>query len=229
MFYRIITVVSLAATLLLSGCATSTKMALSKDTDTISKTGKPIFLMTATLKNTYKTSHQPKLQIVYVEKSVVKGSEDRLNFVMDDKAKNEMDTVADGNSYLLRMELEQGDYVIRGLHSQSHSFPIFGTFFAPLHTNLKSAGAGVFYLGHVDATVRERKGTEFKAGIAIPLIDQAVVGASGGTFDIVISDQWDKDKLKFQEKFPMLSAVTVQKLILPPFDRVKAQQWWEAN
>ncbi|MGZ3238217.1 MAG: hypothetical protein ACXU8A_12670, partial [Burkholderiaceae bacterium] len=106
---------------------------------------------------------------------------------------------------------------------------IMGSFFAPLHENLDATGPGVFYLGHVNAVVRARNGEEFKAGPAIPLIDQGVIGASGGSFDIEISDEWAKDESAFRTKFPALSGVTIQKAILPPFDRAKAQKWWEAN
>jgi hypothetical protein len=229
MLFRVIAVISLAFVLLLSGCATPTKMAFSNDADTVSKSSKPIYLMTVTLRNSYRTSYQPKLIVVHVERGVVKGSADRINFTIDDKAKNESNLPTDGNSYLLRMELEQGDYVIQGMSSMSGVFPVRGFFYAPLHANLASSDTGVFYLGHVDETIRERKGDEFKAGPSVPLLDQAVTGASGGTFDIEISDQWEKDQPKFLAKFPMLSGVKVQSLILPPFDRAKAQQMWEAN
>ena len=204
-------------------------MALSNDSDVASNAGKPIHLMTATLRNNYHTTFQPKLLVVNVEKSGAQNSEDRLNFTMDDKARNESDSPTTGSSYLLRMELDQGEYVIQGLTSRTLTFPIIGYYFAPMHETLKSAGQGVFYIGHVEATIRERQGNEFKAGPTVPLLDQAVAGASGGTFDIEISDQWDKDGPQFLAKFPTLSAVTVQKNILPPFDRAKAQQWWEAH
>ena len=46
--------------------------------------------------------------------------------------------------------------MIRGLTCLSRHFPIIGTFFAPLHEELTVTQPGVFYLGHVDATVRER-------------------------------------------------------------------------
>lgn len=229
MLFRVIATISLSLTLLLSGCATRTNMAFEDDSDTVSKENKPIFLMTATLRNTYRTSFQPKLLVVNVERSEVKGRADRINFTMDDKAKNESDSPTEGSSYLLRMELEQGDYVIRGLTSLGRTFPINGLYFAPLHSKLKSSVPGVFYLGHVEATIRERKENEFKAGPSIPLIDQAIAGASGGTFDIEISDQWEKDESKFKTKFPALVAVDVQKVILPPFDKAQAQKWWEAN
>lgn len=230
MFSRVSVIIALALSLLLSGCATRTKMAFSEDSDTASqKPAKPIFLMTATLRNSYRTSFQPKLIVVHIERSVVKDSADRINFTMDDKAKNESDSPTAGSSYLLRMELEEGEYVIRGLSSLGRSFPITGVFFTPLHAKLQSSRQGVFYIGHVEATVRERKDDEFKAGGSIPLIDQAIAGASTGTFDVSISDRWEKDEPKFREKFSALKGVTIEKAILAPFDRAKAQKWWEEN
>jgi len=221
--------VALLLGVVLSGCATPTKMAFENDTDRLTAASKPVFLMTATIKNTYKESYQPRLLVVNVEKSDVKDSADRINFTMDDKAKNETDALPAGNSYVLRMELPPGNYEIRGLTSMARSFPVIGTFFTPLHAPLRSGEAGVFYLGHVTATVRERQGNEFKAGASIPLIDQAVVGASGGTFDVEISDQFATDEALFRGKFVALKDIEIRKAILPPFDRAKAQKWWEDN
>lgn len=231
MFNRTLTTLAALASItsFLLGCATPTKMAFESESDVIASEGKPVFLMTATLKNSYRASYQPKLLVVNVERKEAKDSNDRLNFTMDEKAKLETDTAENGNSYLLRMELEDGDYVIRGLTGFSGIFPVRGTFFAPLHAETKSNGTGIFYLGHVTATVRERKENEFKAGPSIPLIDQAVTGFSGGTFDIEITDQLEKDEPVFKSKFTALRNVNIQKAILPSFDRAKAQQWWEAN
>lgn len=113
--------------------------------------------------------------------------------------------------------------------SRASTFPIHGFFFTPLHSSFEAKEPGVFYLGHVNATVRERQGNEFKAGPSVPLIDQAVAGASGGTFDVEITDQWSTDEAAFLSKFPVLTGISVQKALLPAFDRTKAQQWWEAN
>jgi hypothetical protein len=77
--------------------------------------------------------------------------------------------------------------------------------------------------------VRERQENEFKAGPSIPLIDQAVAGASTGTFDIKISDNFVKDEAIFRSKFPALVGVPIRKSILPAFDRANAQKWWEAH
>lgn len=185
--------------------------------------------MTATLKNAYRTSFQPKLLVVHIEKPGAKDAADRLNFTMDQKAKNESDVPEVGSTYFLRMQLEPGRYEIRGMTSLGRSFPINGFFFASLHSPVESTRPGVFHLGHVAATVRERQGNEFKAGPSLPLIDQAIAGASGGTFGIEISDQFSTDEAVFRTKFPALKGIEIQKLILPPFDRAVAQQWWEAH
>lgn len=77
--------------------------------------------------------------------------------------------------------------------------------------------------------MRERQGNEFRAGPVIPLIDQGVAGASGGTFDIVVSDQWDTDQALFEKNFPALKGIEVRKSLVPAFDRAKAQKLWEAQ
>ena len=214
---------------MLTGCATRNKMPLENDADRITEQSKPVFLMSATIKNTYRTSYQPKMIVVHVEKPDAKESADRLNFTMGDKGRDEKNSAAAGNSYLTRMELPAGSYVIRGFSSIASSFPVNAFFFTPMHADLEVKNGGVYYLGHVTATVRERQGNEFKAGPSIPLIDQAIGGASGGTFEVSITDEFAVDEAAFRAKFPALANVPITKAILPPFDRTKAQAWWEKN
>jgi hypothetical protein len=80
--------------LTMSGCATRIDMAFYHDTQKLTPTSKPIFLMTATVKNTYKSYYQPKLNTVFVEKEGAKEKADYFNFFMDDKSKNETNTLA---------------------------------------------------------------------------------------------------------------------------------------
>lgn len=204
-------------------------MAFTNDSDRLAENSKPVYLMTVTLKNTYRTSFQPKLLVVHVEKPDAKEAADRINFIMDEKAKNESDSVNTGNSYLIRMALDRGRYEIQGLTALARSFPINGFFFAPMHSNMEVNESGVFYLGHVSATIRERQGSEFKAGPSLPLIDQAIAGASGGTFDVEITDEFATDEAAFRSRFPALAEVEISKALLPTFDRDKAQRWWEAH
>lgn len=229
MLKRLFGISSLALILLTTGCASPKQMAFIDDNETVAEKENPVFLMTAKLSNVHKPSHQPKLLVVHVEKPDAKEAKDRINFTMDDKAKQESAVPSVGNYYYLRMELENGEYILRGMTSLSQAFLINGMFFTPIHENLTANGKGIYYLGHVDATVREREEEEFKAGPSIPLIDQAVVGGSTGTFDIEISDRWQADEEEFRSRFPALADVEVQKAILPPFDRDRAQQWWQDN
>lgn len=220
---------ALLLAVLLTGCATPNKMAFEDKNETITDKSKPILLMSATIANDYKTDYQPHLVVVYLEKPGAKDAADRINFVMGALGRNETNTPDKGNTYLLRMPLDPGTYELVGIRSTYDSLFLHGSFFTPLHETVNVTGPGVYYLGHVSAVVRERKGDEFKAGIVVPLIDQAVVGAAGGTFDVNISDQFTTDQAAFRAQFPALSGVTIQKTILAPFDRAKAQAWWEAH
>lgn len=229
MSHRFTFILALAAVSLFSGCATQGKMAFSDQSPVGKKLDKPVFLMTTTLHNAYRPAFQPKMIVSHVERKAAKDGVEKIDFAPDDKAKLETGSAEEGNSYLLRMELDQGAYVIRGFTAQAWSFPILGSFYAPLHSSFESGQPGVYYLGHVHSTVRERVDNEFKAGFPFPLIDQAVAGASTGTFDVIVSDQWEKDEPVFRARFPALDGVTVVKAILPSFDRNQAQKIWEEN
>jgi hypothetical protein len=229
LLYRLLALVTASAALLLGGCATPQKMAFSDNANEPVKTDKALYLMTATIKNNYKTSYQPQLMFTSLEKGAAENREDRLNFKIDDSGTIAGKSEEDGNTYLLRLELDNGQYVVRGFNCMSRSLFIISNFFAPLHAAVNATTPGVYYLGHVDATVRERTGNEFKAGAPIPLIDQAVAGASSGTFDVAITDRWTQDESLFKNKYPALKKATINKSVLPAFDRDAAQKWWEAH
>jgi hypothetical protein len=219
---------TLLALLALTGCASVNQMPYSKKNQNPDPS-KPIYLMTLTTRNVYKTSYQPELLVVNVEKPDAKSKADRFNFEIDKEGTVETDSPDTGNNYLVRMQLPSDDYDIVGATCLNRGFLTIVSFFVPLHEKLHPIAPGIYYLGHVDATVRERTGDEFKAGPSIPLIDQAVGGASGGTFDVVISDQWDKDEAQFEKTYPALKGANVQKLLMAPFDRDNAQKWWVAH
>jgi hypothetical protein len=230
MFKQLLFSTALVSSLMMTGCATRTPQAFEKDSDVLSVTSHPVYLMTATIKNDYKDYYEPHLLVVNIVKAGATDSSGRLNFTMDDKARWDENDSVDGNKYLLRMQLPPGQYELVGLTALTRRFPIAGSYFVPIHAQLEvRPGGDVFYIGHVDATVRERKGNEFKAGASIPLIDQAVVGASSGTFDVTISDAFDTEEAVFRGKFNGLKQILIQRKILPPWDRALAQSWWEAH
>jgi len=210
-----------------TGCATNKLMPLQKGGVINTTTGAPIFLMSANVKNIYRAGFQPKIGHVVVEKIAADQSMSKVHYKLDRAAKDESNDPKIGSNYLLRFDLEAGNYIIRGMYSSARRFPIQASFFIPVHGKVSSLASGVYYLGHINATVRERVGDEFKAGSSIPLINQAIAGASGGTFDIEIVDRWEKDESLFLSKFSVLEGVDIKKMILPPFNREVAQKWWE--
>jgi hypothetical protein len=230
MLKRLLIAAAAATTVLLTGCATRTTQAFENESDRVTATSDPVYLLTATVRNEYKKNWQPHLLVVNVEKEGATDASGRFNFTMDKKAVLDEGDKEAGNKYLLRMQLAPGKYEIVGLTELNRSFPIVATFFTPLHETLVVSGKGtITYLGHVEAKLRERKGEEFKAGPSIPLIDQAVAGASGGTWDVAIVDAWDNDEPVFRGKFAALKDAPVQKGLLAAWDRDAAQKWWAAH
>ena len=212
--------------LFLSACGT-TKMPFDNDSEVYSATGNPIFLLSATLKNDYKPNYQPKvMDVVLMQKIPGQEKKQDIFFRTDSKSKVEDDTPEKGNSYFLRFELEKGEYVIRDMRGFSNGFMVSGPFFMPMFSEIKATGPGVYYLGHVQAVTRERKPGELSSSGSIfqmPINQLATMptGYNDSTFDVVISDQSEKDIPTFKSKFPALKNVAIQKMILPPVDKAE--------
>lgn len=212
--------------LLMSGCATVSSMSPTTATQSLDTTSQSYALMTVTLKNAYHTSYQPSPIVVNIERGAGDDRANRLNFKFDSMDKP---VSASDDHFLVRLPLAPGKYVIRGITGQSGIFPFHGFFFAPLHEDLDVKPNSVVYLGHVDATVIERKDGELRAGPVIPLIDQAATGFSGGTWDIAVSDRFDDDITEFRKDFPALRDASINREVLPAWDKEKATQWWAAH
>lgn len=228
MLSRILAAASLAFLLFHTGCASHHSMA-SLDEKAATKPTKAVYLLTVTLKNSFVPAYQPKLVSVKVQKLVQSEYPVIQIHEADQISKNETLTPTTGNSYLLRLELEPGEYSILGLNSVGQSMFITSPFFTPIQGRVSVRAPGIFYLGHIEATIRERKDDEFHAGGVLPTQEQRLVGGFGGTFDVVIADQWAEDQGKFQNRFPALAQANVQKAVLSPFNRNAAQAWWVLN
>jgi hypothetical protein len=50
-------------------------------------------------------------------------------------------------------------------------------------------------------------------------MDQALAGFSTGTFDVVFTDKYEEDMIKFRSEYPALETVKIDKSILPPWIR----------
>jgi hypothetical protein len=216
----------LALLALMPGCATVLKMAPTTATTSVDTSQQSVLIASLTLANQYHDSYQPNPIVVAIERAGGQQKSDRLNFQFDANAKVESDK---GTHYLVRIPLAPGTYVIRGIVGGSGVFPVHGMFFLPLHYDIDVKPGALEYLGHIDATVVERKDGELRAGSMIPLIDQAVTGFSTGTWTVAVSDSSEHDLDEFKTAFPALAHLPIENDLLPAWDKQKATVWWEAH
>ena len=212
----------------LTGCASAPYMPLADETTKVDAT-KPLYLLSVSIKNDYRQRWQPRVMNVILDKDLASGKQEPIVFRMDSKGVIAAETDNATTTYLVRFSADSFPHSVRGFNTVASAFPIHGFYFVPLHAALPRADSGVHYLGAVKAVLRERKDNEFRAGPVIPLIDQAIAGASGGTFDIEIFDSYATDVELFKKTFSALRNVEVKKSLLPKWDRAKAQLIWEQN
>lgn len=208
----------LCAIILISGgCATIKPPALTSKTKAIDVTNESIALLTVKVANKYKTSYQPNIKYVFVWSASDKDRE-KYSFSVDEKYKEVKDAY---NEYLISFQLPEGTYNLRELYAQSGIFPVIGTFPVPLYSTFSIGPQKIIYLGHIEATLIERTDDKLlRAGPVIPLlIDQAVTGASGGTFVIQIDDLYKKDIKLFEQKYPSLAQYQVEDHTLPQWSQ----------
>ncbi len=197
---------------MLGGCATIKPPALSDKTSTIDVSNESIALLTVKIANEYKPSYQPNIKYVFVWTDTEKDRK-KFSFSVDEKYKEVKKSF---NEYLISFQLPPGEYKLREMLAQSGIFPVIGTFSVPLYTSFSIEPNKITYLGHIEAIIKERTDDKLlRAGPVIPLIDQAVTGASGGTFIITISDLFEDDIKLFQQKYPYLAQHQVDNLTLP--------------
>ncbi|MCX6979244.1 MAG: hypothetical protein NTV08_00600 [Verrucomicrobia bacterium] len=194
----------LAATLTFSGC--KNHMALNPKKPVATSAGKAIAIFTLRTENHVNTSFQPCVGAVRMEAG------GREKVFIEPKlyrhGKNEY------NEYLISVELPPGDCSLKKVEGWANCLPvIYASFRFPVGARF-ALGGGVTYLGHVTMTNRKRTGGEERAGSIFPLIDQAVSGFAGGTFDITVTDQSATDLPDFLSAYPALQGVPIAKSIM---------------
>jgi len=195
-----------------SSCATVKPMALNQKTTGLQMIQESIAIMTVKTSNQHRPQFQPDVWYVSVWSRDEKTPTKHMFRVDSPCNKNEKAF----NEYLISMQLPPGQYKLRELAGFSGIFPIHGNFQVPLYLDFELNNSQIVYLGRIEAVNRERKSDdELRAGSILPLLDQAVAGFSGGTFDIKICDDYDHDITLFKDKFPCLKNCDIEKAILP--------------
>lgn len=218
-----IAVLSVAAT----GCATVNPMAFDKTTPAIDTKEKSIVLMTVDVSRSDGSRHVPEPFLVRLQKPQPQTKEDHQNFQISKGADSLQE---DGRTvYLLRLALVAGEYKLLEVAGTANAFPFTSMFMVPLNMDVNVKPGSVTYMGRVTAKLRKRVGNEFRAGPVIPLLDQAVSGMSGGTWDISVDNLADKDIALFRSTFPALKNVSIDTVPLPAFDRAAYQRLWDGE
>ena len=206
-----------AIVFVLNGCATINPSALNTNITAIDLSKESIALLTVKVANEYKTSFQPNITAIFVGSDVEKDGE-KFTFQIDGKYKEVEDSF---NEYLISFQLPAGTYKLLRLHAYNgDNFFITGIFSIPIYSTFSIEPQKIIYLGHIEATLVERTDEKLlRAGPVLPLLDQAVVGASGGTFVIQIEDLYESDIKLFQQRYPYLAKYQVENLTLPQWSQ----------
>lgn len=198
-----------------SGCAAN--MALTKGQDKIDLSEKSIALASIRISNQNKPGYQPNLVYAFFFANSSNAEKTHIDLKIE-PFKSEKDQY---NEYLMSFPLKPGKYNFASIWA-NYQIPLLMNAMAvvPVNTMIEIKPNSVVYLGHIDATIRERKNdTEERAGSLIPLIDQAVAGFSSGTFDVSISDKYEEDIKAYISEYPVMDKVKVEKAIMSQWVR----------
>jgi hypothetical protein len=216
----------LASAALLAGCATPQQMAFDRKATSIDTSTKSVVLMIVDVSRADASRWQPEAKLLSLELAGAKSAEERFTYPI--AGDDDLVVLDKKNVVLIRMALAPGVYQMQSIWGMASAFPIHGYFNVPLTGTLKVEPKSVSYAGRINAVMRPRKDGEFRAGPPTPIIDQAISGMTGSTWDVAVVDNFSQDISLFEDRFPSVKTVKVVKNMLPPFDRDAVQKAWVA-
>ena len=204
------------------GCA-GHRMALNNGQSDIDVSKKSIALISARISNQYKPKYQLDIVTTYICPLSQADCSRSYDGIYKTSSYNRIKNTEEGfNEYLLSFELESGTFNLDSMGAIYQSALITGGGIVPLKFELDIRPNSVIYLGHLDIVMRERKNDgEIRAGRIYPLIDQATIGTSSGTFDVVVEDKYEEDVKLFISEYPALQRARIEKYLLPQWTRPK--------
>ncbi|MGB0910805.1 MAG: hypothetical protein ACPGYT_10600 [Nitrospirales bacterium] len=195
----------LGMSLLTTGCGITKNMPLTQHATQLDTTKEGIAIFKLKMSNKYVPAYQPYVRKVNVIKV---GEEEEIGFQVNQPY---LKVEEQYHEYLVSLQLSPGMYLIEEIAGGSGVFPVAGRYSFPIHAQFQIHQNKVTYIGNIEMVNRERKDDEPASGGLLPLIDQSVTGFSDGTFDVSISDSYDKDTKTFKEQFTLLSNHDIHK------------------
>ncbi|WP_020586588.1 hypothetical protein [Desulfobacter curvatus] len=138
----------------------------------------------------------------------------------------------DRSYYLHILELDEGNMLLHSIRGKVLRFDsITGDpprFEAPILLNFDASKKQIIYIGNIHMFLRNKKlESEIRSGPFTPIFSQA--GVDKTTFDIQISDQYERDIDEFEKKCPNFSSYNVNKQILPAWKRPSKEEFIPAK
>lgn len=191
-----------------AGCANVSKMPLNDTASAVDVSQKSILVAKLTITNVNKPGHQPNLLAVFLNQN-----EKDLSFTQPTLI---ADMDERGKEYFISMQAEPGKATLK-LARFLRQIPLLLNAMAdlPFEYEIEVPANQVVYIGNINAVIKPRGEDQPRAGLVIPLIDQAVAGFSNGTFDVQITDNYDEDIEELRAKYPYLASREVAKIVLP--------------
>ena len=190
---------------LTTGCGITKNMPLTQHATQLDTTKEGIAIFKLKISNQHVPAYQPYVRMVNIIKT---GEEDGIGFQIYQPY---LKVEEQYHEYLVSLQLSPGLYSIEEIAGGSGVFPVAGRYSFPIHAQFQIHQNRVTYIGNIEMVNRERKDDEPRSGGILPLIDQSVTGFSDGTFDVSISDSYDKDTKAFKEQFKLLSNHEIHK------------------
>ncbi len=180
--------------MLLSACGT---VGFDKKSAQVDWSKGSIVVMSVEMTNEYRPNYGPTRLGIRIEK--IKSSDERTHI-------GASEVVSEGaNSVLVTQQIAPGSYTVKSLSGASFKFPINGGIDFTVNAPFEVPPQSVVYLGRVALVNKEKKNADDQAtGSAIPLLDQAVAGFSGGTLQVALLDRYAQDMVTLKRDYPAL-------------------------
>ena len=190
----------------LSGC--KNPMALNKKLRSVDLSKNSIALFTLRTSNEFKPSFTPNVDWFEI---INASSKKYRKFFKVDKAHAKSSKF---NEYLVSVDVEPGKRTLGRVVGGNNVILVMASFAFAVNGTFEIPPKSVTYIGHIDMNNRERKKGEPRSGPIAPLLDQAVAGYSGGTFDVTISDRSASDIPLFTQTYPCLKDIQIGKALM---------------
>ncbi len=219
--------VALALTI---GCAGPKPPVLTPKTTHLDLTKGPVVLFSVVTSNQYKPDYSPYPCLAHVLTEKNGSVKERMHELGDMPGPLFPSTAKRVRPiYPMAVQPPPGRSLLKVIGGFTAKPLIMAGFSIPLLLPIDLPAGKVIYAGRIEAVNRERKGDELRAGPVVPLIDQAVAGYAGGTFDVKVFDAAAEDLDLLNKEYPALKDQKIETILWPSWNRLTKEEMSSAK